>query len=373
MGVGTVAAAVAAVLVPGHSASAAAQDYPAFVLVAGLLLVGLAAEGDGLFRAAGEWLAGRTGSDLSLVLWGSGLVGVVSAILNLDTAAAFLTPVMVHAGRHRPAAGPPLLYAGLLMSNAGSLLLPGSNLTNLIVLGGRSPGHRFPIHMGLAWIASLVATTLVLAWWYRAGRSHRSRPSEEVGEASGAGEGAPVWGLGLVGVAAAVVLMVALGSPALPVAAVGAALTGVRLFTRRVSGGEAARVLDAPVLIGLLGVAVGLGALGRTWQGLSRLLGHLTAWGSAGLAALSSVVVNNLPAASILSSRPPTHPYALLVGLDLGPNLLASGSLAWVIWFSAARRAGARPSLWQASRLGAPAALLSMAVSVGLLVATGAS
>ena len=69
---------------------------------------------------------------------------------------------------------------------------------------------------------------------------------------------------------------------------------------------------------------------------------------------------------------PPHHPFALLVGLNLGPNLFVTGSLAWILWLRAAQTAGARPSIAKASRLGAVTVPLSMAAAVGALVLTGA-
>lgn len=84
-----------------------------------------------------------------------------------------------------------------------------------------------------------------------------------------------------------------------------------------------------------------------------------------------AVLVNNLPAASLLAARPPEHPFALLVGLNLGPNLCVTGSLAWFLWLRAARTAGARPSFAKATRLGIAAALPAMVAAVGLLTLTG--
>ena len=63
-----------------------------------------------------------------------GLVAVVTAVLNLDTAVVFLTPVLVHAARRRGLDERPFLYGAVFMANAASILLPGSNLTNLLVL-----------------------------------------------------------------------------------------------------------------------------------------------------------------------------------------------------------------------------------------------
>ena len=101
------------------------------------------------------------------------------------------------------------------------------------------------------------------------------------------------------------------------------------------------------------------------------LLSHLSGWATAAFAAVATVVVNNLPAASMLAARTPGHPFELLIGLNLGPNLCVTGSLAWLLWLRSARDAGARPSLARASRLGVIAVPLSMAVAVGALALTG--
>jgi arsenical pump membrane protein len=98
---------------------------------------------------------------------------------------------------------------------------------------------------------------------------------------------------------------------------------------------------------------------------------HLDLWGTAGLAAATSVLVNNLPAASLLAARTPEHPFALLIGLNLGPNLFVSGSLAWLLWLRSARAAGARPSIGKAARFGVIAVPMSIVAAVGVLIATG--
>jgi arsenical pump membrane protein len=155
------------------------------------------------------------------------------------------------------------------------------------------------------------------------------------------------------------------------VALVGVLVTGLRLAAGRTSWARAGSVLGLPVLVGLFGVAVTLGALGRSWSGPATALTHLDAWGTAALAAVSTIFVNNLPAASLLASRVPPRPYALLIGLDIGPNLFVTGSLAWILWRRAARGAGAEPSVARASLLGLLSVPLSMAAAVGILALTG--
>jgi arsenical pump membrane protein len=83
------------------------------------------------------------------------------------------------------------------------------------------------------------------------------------------------------------------------------------------------------------------------------------------------VLVNNLPAASLLAARTPHHPFALLIGLNLGPNLFVSGSLAWLLWLRSAKAAGARPSIAKAVHFGVVAVPLSIVAAVGALTVTG--
>jgi arsenical pump membrane protein len=73
---------------------------------------------------------------------------------------------------------------------------------------------------------------------------------------------------------------------------------------------------------------------------------------TAAVGALAAVAFNNLPAAVLLSTRPVASPEALLLGLNLGPNLAVTGSLSAVLWLQSARRIGASPSLATFSRLG---------------------
>jgi arsenical pump membrane protein len=351
---------------PGDTGAAASQDWSPFVLVTGLLLIGIVADDDRLFAAVGHRLARVAPNGTSLFVGSTVLIGLVTAILNLDTSVAFLTPVLVYTARSRGQGEGALLYGSLLLSNAGSLFLPGSNLTNLIVLGQRHlSGGAFLARMWAPALAALVVTALVVAAFEH--RSIRGRASELKEPER------PVLGLGAPAVVLAVVLVVVLSSPALPVAAVGVTATGIRLAGKKDRPARVARVLGVPVLVGLFGVAVVLGTLGRAWSGPANLLSHLGSWATAFFAAGTSVVVNNLPAASLLSARAPKHPFSLLIGLNLGPNLFVSGSLAWLLWLRTARSSGAAPSIAKASRIGFVAVPLSMAAALALLTLTGTS
>ena len=364
---GTSALLAAVLAAPQDVRAAAAQDWPPFVLVAGLLLVGLVADEDGLFAAGGSALARLSPNGLSLYVGTVVLVVSVTTLLNLDTSVTFLTPVLVYAARSRGEGEAPLIYACLLLSNAGSLMLPGSNLTNLIVLGHlHLSGGAFFAHMAPAALAAAAVTALVV------GAVHHRDLRTTITPAGG--HERPVLGVGIVAVAAVTVLVVGLHSPAIPVAAVGIAAVVIRSWRHdsTTSAGAAVRILGLPVLVGLFGLAVALGTLGRTWSGPATLLSHLDAWGTAFTAASTSVLVNNLPAASLLAARQPPHPFELLVGLNIGPNVFVTGSLAWVLWIRSARAAGGRPDVKRASLLGLASAPLAIAAAVAVLTLGGA-
>ena len=362
--VGGAGAILAAALAPAHAQQAAAQDWPPFVLVAGLLLVGLVADEDGLFSTAGLGLARLAPNGVILFSGAVVLVVAVTSVLNLDTSVAFLTPVLVYTSRSRGEGEAPLLYGCLLLSNAGSLLLPGSNLTNLIVLGHlHLSGGEFFRHMALAAIAAAVVTALVVG--VAEHRALRAPIAPVVGTER------PELGLGLVAIVAVTLLVLILRSPAAPVAAVGVLAVIIRSVTGKAERRDPLGVLGLPVLVGLLGVAIALGTLGRSWSGPETLLSHLDGWGTAVVAALFSVLMNNLPAASLLAAKVPPRPFALLVGLNIGPNLFVTGSLAWFLWLRAARSVGARPSIAKASRLGVVTVPLSMAAALGMLALNG--
>lgn len=285
-----------------------------------------------------------------------GLVAIVTAVLNLDTAVFFLTPVLIHLARARGRNELPYLYGAVFMSNASSLFLPGSNLTNLIVLHDEHvSGAAFFSRMWGAAIAAtfVTAALLVLVFMRELGESAReAAPVSAV----------PRLGLGAVAVAVSAALVLALSSPALPVLGVGL----VAALLSRVPRARVLAAVDVRVLTGLFALAVTLGSLGRWWRGPETLLDSLNRWQSVGFGALASIGVNNLPAAVLLTPDAPAHPRALLIGLNLGPNLAITGSLSALLWLRVARSLGAHPSIRRYSQLG----LLIVPLSLGAAVAT---
>ena len=359
---GLVGGAVAIAVRPTLALAGAGQDYPAFALVAGLLLIGLVADDDGLFAAAGRWLARLTANGVALFAGAAVIIASVTATLNLDTSVAFLTPVLIYTARERGTGEAALLYGCLMLSNAGSLLLPGANLTNLIVLGQlRLGGGEFLARMWLPALAALVVTAVVVAGFERdsllgepavsgPGQAKplvaRRRPgtaafwqspqAESLNVRRGSDTVALWRSPGLGAVVVATVLVLTLSAPALPVLALGVLVAGLHL----------------------------------AWSGPVMLASRLDSAGTAALAAIASLAVNNLPAASLMAARAVPHPFSVLVGLNVGPNLCVTGSLAWLLWLKSARRAGAAPSLTRASLIGGVAVPTSMAAALAGLAIT---
>jgi arsenical pump membrane protein len=323
--------------------AAAQQAWPPFALVVGLLLVGAVVAGEGVFETVGARLARLPLGPYQLLLGLLAVDAVVTAVLNLDTAVVFLTPVLVHVARGRGLDERPFLYGSVFMANAASLLLPGSNLTNLLVLErGPVSGARFGVSMLTAWLLAVAITAAFVAVAFRLEDGPAARPAP------------PPFRLGLgamLGVAAAALVLL-LRNPAPEVLALGLTAVGVRRLRPRIG---------VRTLAILFTLTVALGMLAREWSTPARLLAEQGRLATAALAAVASVLVNNLPAAVLLSAHSPVHQRALLLGLDLGPNLAVTGSLSAFLWIRAARSVGAVPSIRAYSRLGAMLVPLTLA------------
>lgn len=355
--VGTAAVAAAIGASPAHTRAAASQTWPPFVLVGGLLMIGVVAHRDGLFDALGGSVARLRAHPAALLVALLGIVAVVTTVLNLDTSVAFLTPVLVLAARARGLDEEPFLYGTLFMSNSASLLLPGSNLTNLLVLAREHvSGALFAARMLPAWIASVAVTATFTVVVYRHRLIHvptTSSPKRAAVRLS--------WSTAAIAVAAALVLI--LRSPALAVAGLGVALAALAVQRRTISIRDVWDAVEPATLAGVFGIAVALGTLARGWSGPAHLMASANRVETAVIAAVTSVAVNNLPAAVLFASRPSPHARALLLGLNLGPNLAVTGSLSALIWFRAAQTVGARPSVARVSKLGIVLVPVSLAAA----------
>ncbi|HEV3268180.1 MAG TPA: SLC13 family permease [Acidimicrobiales bacterium] len=333
-----------------------------FVLVAGLLLIGHVASGEGLFRLVGAACARVPGGGVPLFLVTMVAVALVTAVLNLDTSVVFMTPVALFAARAKGTDEKAFLYGTIFMSNSASLLLLGSNLTNLLVFSRSSTlGSAFARHMVLAWVIAVVVTiAVVLVWRWRPLRRPVQTPERSATSF--------VFGPGVLAVAFAVLAMLFLRQPALWVFVVGVVTEVYDVtVTKRSNLRDALTVTNPWTLSILFIIAVAVGWFARFSTISASLLRHASVAATVATSAFASIVINNLPAASLFAAHRVAHPYALLLGLDLGPNILVTGALSSLLWMRIARRHDVRTSVLTFSLVGSLVAVVAMVCAAPLV------
>jgi arsenical pump membrane protein len=356
------------------------QIGPTVGFLAAILVVGRLCADEGVFDYLGA-LATRAGRRptrlLTVVVM---LAAAVTALLTLDATVVLLTPAVLAATRRLGTDPRPHAYACVRLANSGSLLLPVSNLTNLLAFSAASISfERFTALMALPWLAVCAAEWLGL----RIGMRARLRPGDRRDYPAPAAPPRPP-GVALALLVLTVSGVLAATSLAVPPAwpAAGGAL--LLLGHRRLRGGPLPlrRTLAATspgFCVFVLALAVVVEAAAR--HGLGALLAHAVPSGSAlpellaiaAVAALLANLVNNLPATLILIplvTGTPGAVLAMLIGVNIGPHATYPGSLATLLWrriVPASERPGAR-TFHLAGLLGTPVLLVlaTLALWVGL-------
>jgi arsenical pump membrane protein len=260
------------------------------------------------------------------------------------------------------------------LANSASLLLPVSNLSNLLAL--RATGlsfTRFAALMALPWVAAIAIEWLVLR---RAQAGDLSlpglrRPRETDGARSVARHVPAVLSATLVAFVAASPLGI---DPAWAAAAGALALAVPALARGRARVADLARSAAVPFLLfvfalGVVVAAVAAHGLGDAIETLVPDSGSFLALlATAAVAAVLANLLNNLPATLLLlpaaAAAGPGTVLAALIGLNVGPNLTYTGSLATLLWRRTLSRHGADPDLAEFVKLGA------VSVPLILIVAT---
>jgi arsenical pump membrane protein len=360
------------------------QLLPTVAFLAAILVLAHLVDSEGVFDWLGSRLAAaaRGNSHRLLVLTFAAAAGT-TAVLSLDATVVLLTPVVFATASTLRVRAKPHVYACTHLANSASTLLPVSNLTNLLAFGATGLSFlAFSGLMVLPWLVS-IAVELVVFWWFFAA----DLGGAGVAEPAGPARKTPVFAL--VVLAAVLVgfgVTSLVGLAPVWVAAAGALVLAVRGIRAKRVKVRAVVVEAAPLfLLFVLGLAVvvqavAAGGLGRVLAaivpGSPGLVGLLAA---AGIAALLANVVNNLPAVLVLLPALGAHPapgivLAVLLGVNLGPNLSYVGSLATLLWRRILAGKGMVPTLREFVRLGAltvPVSLVAgvVALWVGLLVA----
>jgi arsenical pump membrane protein len=354
-----------------HDAAAeVSRLLPVVGFLAAVLVLARLCDDEGLFRASGAALARpSSGNQQRLLAMVFVIAAATTAILSLDATVVLLTPVVLATARALRVPARPHAYATAHLANSASLLFPVSNLTNLLAFGaaGLSFVH-FTAVMTLPWFAAIGVEFVLLRWFFA-----RELSVEPARDTVPDNVQVPMFvlvvlALTLVGFAVTSLLGL---SPAWAALA-GAVVLGVHGLARgRSTVAGIADALDVPFLAFVL--CLGVVVAGVMVNGLDDAMRELLPGGDAlpallaiaAIAALLSNVVNNLPAVLILLPlvTGPAAVLAVLIGVNIGPNLTYVGSLANLLWRSVVRR-DIRAGFVEFTRVGLLTAPITLVVAV---------
>jgi arsenical pump membrane protein len=376
---------------PDHALAEAGRLGPVIVFLAAVLVLAHLCDEEGLFEACGAWMARAAGGRPQRLLVAVFVVAsVVTAVLSLDATVVLLTPVVFATASRLGARPGPHVFACTHLSNTASVLLPVSNLTNLLAFTATGLTFvRFAGLMTLPWLAAVAAEYVVLRRFFSTDLGAGARAVQAAqGDADGrddadgappAAEPLPLFALVTVGLTlAGFVFTSAVGVDPAWAAVGGALVLAVRAsLRRRTTPKDLLQAASLPFLAFVL--ALGIVVRAVVDNGLATGLGHLVPhgqtlldlFGAAVLAAVLANVINNLPAVLVLTplaaASGPGTVLAVLLGVNIGPNLTYAGSLATLLWRRIVHEHDRRVDLGQFTRLAlltVPAALLAAVVSL---------
>ena len=356
-----------------------------YLFLTGMMLLSETARREGLFDWVAATAAIRSGGStarLFLLVYATGVV--TTTFLSNDATAVVLTPAVYAAAKKAKAEPLPLLFACALIANAASFVLPISNPANLVLYGGHMPplGQWFG-SFALPSIASIVVTFLMLRWVERKRLGGSCTSDVERDAMTGGGKAA------LAGIGATAVLLVVMSAIDAPLGLATclagiATMLGVALL-RRTSPVETIRNVSwsvLPLVAGLFVLVEALtvtGVIARVAQAIRIAAADpVRASAAAGtIIAVASNLMNNLPAGLVASTAvaqaaPPRLVVdGLLIGVDLGPNLSITGSLATILWLQAIRREGGDVGFWRFLKVGATTMFPALIVALGARLLIG--
>jgi arsenical pump membrane protein len=359
---------------------------PVVAFLVAVLALSHLCDAEGLFAAAGDLMArlsrGRPQRLLGAVFV---VASVVTAVLSLDATVVLLTPVVFATAARSGMRPKPFVYACTHLANSASLLLPVSNLTNLLAFTASGLSFsRFGALMALPWVAVVAVEYVVLRLFFRTdlgvalpphGRTGRARRRTPGATSTVSRLSVTLVGATLVGFVVASVLGV---PPAWAAAAGAVVLAGRALAQRRTTARALLAAANMPFAVFVLGLGVIVAAVVRS--GLGGVVGGFLPTGSsfldllavAGVAAVAANLLNNLPAVLLLvplalAAGGAPAVLAALIGVNVGPNLTYVGSLATLLWRRVLRDHGADAELAEFSALAAWSVPTALVGGVGAL------
>jgi arsenical pump membrane protein len=355
-----------------HQALTQAQRLgPVIGFLAAVLILAQMCQEEGLFRALGSWLARGTGPP-RLLARVFVVAAVVTAVLSLDATVVLLTPVVFATAARLGARAKPYVYGCTHLANSASLLLPVSNLTNLLAFAASGLSFtRFAALMAVPWLAAIAVEYVTFRQFFRSDLHAPARPSPQARQAEVPWLAVIILAATLAGFVAASLAGV---NPAWAAAAGAATLAALALARHHTSPAAIWRAAAVPFLAFVLALAIVVA--GVTGNGLGGALrqvmpGGTSLWALLAIAALAAAaanLINNLPAVLVL--LPLAAPagagavLAVLLGANIGPNLTYAGSLATLLWRRVLAEHDAEPDIGEFTRLGLITVPTALVVSV---------
>ncbi|MEV0579653.1 SLC13 family permease [Streptomyces sp. NPDC050392] len=347
-------AAVTGLLPAGPAADQMRRIGPLLAFLATVIVMAELAGRAQVFDVVAAWVA-RAGRGRYALLFGLcvAFASLTTITLNLDTTAVLLTPVMLTLGTRVGIAGVPLAMTTVWLANTASLLLPVSNLTNLLAADrvALSPAGLASV-MWLPQLAAIGVTALCLwVFYWRRGRRGAERYTPPALPVPGDPVLLRICAVACVGFLVAILAVdVPLWSASLAAMVVVVAAFAVR---RR----EELRLSLVPWRLLVLVPGMFLVVETVNAHGLHELLvralgsdnGFLGMLRSAGVGAGLANVLNNLPAyvagEAVIPAGNHDQLLALLIGVNAGSVVTPWGSLATLLWFERCRQQGTRIAL----------------------------
>ncbi|NDK91854.1 arsenic transporter [Gordonia desulfuricans] len=330
---------------------------PTIGFLAAMLVIAEVCARTGVFAWIGAVLARSSrGSPTRLLGLVFAAAAVTTAVLSIDTTIVLLTPVAVATARRIGARVTPVGAATAHLANSASTLLPVSNLTNLLAFSATGLGFLgFAGLMAGPWVAAIVVEYLLFRWFF-ADQLRPPRDADRPADTAGTVRRPPIGTLIALGlILVGFVVAEPLGVPLAVVAAIGAVVMVAPLM-RRTPLSTTVRVVRA-ANIGFLAFVAALGViilpirLGPIGDAIATLIPSGTQlWALLAVAALAAVIanlLNNLPATLLLLpmvAHEPGLALAMLLGVNIGPNLGYFGSLANLLWRDLMHRHTAAPT-----------------------------
>ncbi|MFG1701960.1 SLC13 family permease [Nonomuraea sp. M3C6] len=368
---------VATGLLPWEDAAESLDDIgPLLVfLVAIIVLAELTKEAQVFDAIAARMAVLGRGNYTALFFLCTAFASFITIFLNLDTTAVLLTPVMLALAPRARIAPLPLAMTTIWLANTASLLLPVSNLTNL--LGMEKIGldaQEFAARMWAPQIASIAVTMAFLwAFYWRRGERRDLRYTPPVLE--------PVADRVLFAVASAgcllfIAMLLLKAHVALAATAAAAIVAGA--FLLRARERLTWSLIPWQLVIFVTGLFLVVPTLSR--HGLSDLMTWMIGtqgdpYRTAAVGAGLSNVINNLPAYQAVETViPPVdqdHLLALLAGTNVGPVVTPWASLATLLWFESCRRHDVTVPMRRFLLTGTGLAVVGLVATVWALVEFG--